>query len=199
MGIAAGIFFYALFWSGKRKYFWPVVAVGILSVGWLWQSGRINLKGNYSVEGGDSISVRSEMWTESWRMIKDHYVLGAGLGGYQELMKNYHQKNYIEIYLYPHNIFLNFWSEIGIFGLLAFLGILFWYYKRALIKQKDDLRFKIYDLRDLRILLAAAMTVVVVHGLVDVPYFKNDLSVFFWILIGAMWIENIRQKEAGGV
>jgi hypothetical protein len=28
---------------------------------------------------------------------------------------------------------------------------------------------------------------VVVHGLVDVPYFKNDLSLEFWTLVGLTW------------
>mgnify|MGYP000959694020 CR=1 FL=1 len=205
MGIGAGIFFYAVFWKGKRKYFWPVVAIGVVAAVFLWQSGRINLKGNFSVEGGDSISVRQEMWAESWQMIKDHYMLGAGLAGYQEVMAEYHQKKYIEIYLYPHNIIFNFWSETGLLGLLAFLGIIVWFYRRALTKLKNDLGFKIYppasalsasDWRagDLRISIAAAMTVVIIHGLVDVPYFKNDLSVFFWLMIGLMWIASAGQK-----
>jgi len=32
--------------------------------------------------------------------------------------------------------------------------------------------------------LGAAMIVLLVHGLVDTPYFKNDLSVLFWLIIG---------------
>lgn len=31
--------------------------------------------------------------------------------------------------------------------------------------------------------LLSAMVVIVVHGLVDVPYFKNDLAVMFWALV----------------
>jgi len=34
--------------------------------------------------------------------------------------------------------------------------------------------------------LLSAMVVIVVHGLVDVPYFKNDLAVMFWALIALM-------------
>jgi uncharacterized ion transporter superfamily protein YfcC len=36
--------------------------------------------------------------------------------------------------------------------------------------------------------LMGAMVVIVVHGLVDVPYFKNDLAVLFWVMIGIMGI-----------
>jgi len=28
---------------------------------------------------------------------------------------------------------------------------------------------------------------VVVHGMVDLPYFKNDLSLEFWTLLGLAW------------
>jgi len=31
--------------------------------------------------------------------------------------------------------------------------------------------------------LLCAMVVIIVHGLVDVPYFKNDLAVMFWALV----------------
>ena len=31
------------------------------------------------------------------------------------------------------------------------------------------------------------MVAVVVHVLVDVPYFKNDLSLEFWVLVGLAW------------
>jgi hypothetical protein len=32
-----------------------------------------------------------------------------------------------------------------------------------------------------------ALVAVVVHGLVDVPYFKNDLAFEFWVLIGVAY------------
>jgi hypothetical protein len=34
--------------------------------------------------------------------------------------------------------------------------------------------------------LFGAMTVIVVHGLVDVPYFKNDLSAMFFVLLALL-------------
>jgi hypothetical protein len=32
-----------------------------------------------------------------------------------------------------------------------------------------------------------AIAAMVVHGLVDVPYWKNDLSVEFWALLALAW------------
>ena len=39
------------------------------------------------------------------------------------------------------------------------------------------------------------MTVLLIHGLVDVPYFKNDLAVLFWIIIGLIIINKKYDKE----
>ena len=32
-----------------------------------------------------------------------------------------------------------------------------------------------------------ALVAVIVHGMVDVPYFKNDLSLEFWTLLAIAW------------
>jgi len=159
--------------------------------------------------------IRLQQWKESWNMLKDgRLVSGAGLDNYQTAVKPFHQAgiffNYdnlpnfdsrlygsaalrakywqpVEIYLYPHNIFLNFWSELGLAGLLLFIWIIgkfiilaeqsFQYYKKA----ENPHRY-------LALGLLGAMTTIVVHGLVDVPYFKNDLSAMFWIFLALLVI-----------
>jgi hypothetical protein len=35
--------------------------------------------------------------------------------------------------------------------------------------------------------LICLLVVVVVHGMVDVPYFKNDLAMLFWTLAFLYW------------
>jgi hypothetical protein len=34
----------------------------------------------------------------------------------------------------------------------------------------------------------AAMTAILVHGLVDTPYFKNDLAMMFWLILIIPWL-----------
>jgi len=146
----------------------------------------------------DSGKVRLIMWRETWQMLKDRPLFGAGLAGYQETFAPYHKAKYIEIYLYPHNLFLNFWSELGLFGLIIFLMIAFQFFKlgfKDLIRNwnlpagRQDLEIENYKewKIDKTLLLAsmATMITILIHGLVDVPYFKNDLSILFWLIIGA--------------
>jgi O-antigen ligase len=85
--------------------------------------------------------------------------------------------------MYPHNILLNFWVELGIAGMLLFIWIIgkYFWWGFKILKNKLSLENKYLVLG-----LIGAMTVIVVHGLVDVPYFKNDLSCLFWILIAML-------------
>ncbi len=124
-----------------------------------------------------SVKVRLTLWQESWQMLKDNWLFGAGLAGYQKKIVPYHQAKYIEIFLYPHNIFLNFWSELGLFGLLTFLLLLLKSFKE--VKKKLIVKNNFFALSCL-----LALLIIIFHGLVDVPYFKNDLSLLFWLIIG---------------
>ena len=99
----------------------------------------------------------------------------------------------LEIYLYPHNIFLNFWSELGLIGLLVFIWL---WFKAGLINLINYWRFKTKtSLAWLSWGLAGAWLASFVHGLVDVPYFKNDLALMFWLgLAVTAWL-NIELKQ----
>jgi O-antigen ligase len=84
--------------------------------------------------------------------------------------------------MYPHNIFLNFWVELGLLGMMLFTWIIGRYLYCA-IKLFGAKKEKNEASRFIVLGLGAAMIAILVHGLVDVPYFKNDLAVFFWLLI----------------
>lgn len=163
--------------------------------------------------------VRKLQWTETWRMLKDgRLILGAGLSNYQNIIKPYHQEGFfynkdkdpdfrrkivlfnldykkqfwqpLEIYMYPHNIILNFWSELGLLGVLLFIWIMIKYFYTSIL----NLRMNNY--RYLNIGLTCAMIVIIVHGLVDVPYFKNDLAVMFWLWVAMQSVINLHNQNA---
>lgn len=122
-----------------------------------------------------SLEIRSSQWRETINFLQDHFWLGAGLNAYQTALKPYHQVDWLEIYLYPHNIFLNFWVELGLIGLLVFIFIL--------IKLTHSL-FILYQRSDSWFWpLTMFWLTWFIPGLVDVPYFKNDLSVLFFIFL----------------
>lgn len=112
--------------------------------------------------------VRVWMWDETLQMLKDRPLTGAGMGGYPIVVAPYHGHDFIEIFQYPHNIVLNFWSETGLLGLIAFGWIVVTWSR---IPHPAS-----------RIVSLAPLIAILVHGLVDVPYFKNDLAIAFWML-----------------
>ena len=103
-----------------------------------------------------------------------NFIFGAGIRQFfvQVQKPQFHPKE-MERLIYPHNIFLNFWSEIGLLGIVVFTGLLFcWLISGWRMLKKD----KIWGAT-----ILATLVVFVIHGLVDVPYFKNDLAFLFWI------------------
>lgn len=123
-----------------------------------------------------SLEIRSLQWQETWQLLSDNWLTGTGLAGYRQAMAEYHQIPWLEIYLYPHNIILNFWVELGLLGVLVFISLLYFliYSLRKLFTQKNQLAWP----------LTLAWITLLIHGLVDVPYFKNDLSILFFIFLG---------------
>jgi O-antigen ligase len=110
-------------------------------------------------------------------MLRDHPIFGAGISGYQTVMVHYRTRN-LHPEPYAHNIFLTTWSEVGLIGLAAFTVILvglLWRAWRNFGSAPDLYRPLLWG-------MFGAWVVFVVHGLVDSPYWKNDLSLEFWIL-----------------
>ncbi|MFA6594167.1 MAG: O-antigen ligase family protein [Candidatus Buchananbacteria bacterium] len=140
--------------------------------------------------------VRQLIWGETWQMLKSHWFFGGGLAGYPAAILPYHT-HWFEVFPYPHNILFNFWSETGVLGVIAFfwLGGKFVYDNLKNIfsivwRYSQELPFdKIASV----VFIAVALEMLI-HGLVDVPYFKNDLSLLVWILLAVSTI-NIRYKK----
>ncbi len=111
--------------------------------------------------------VRLSQWSETFELLKDRPLQGAGLSGYPTVFAPYHDPTLYEIFQYPHNVILNFWVEMGIFGVLAFVLIVIVTTKLAWIRRDDVLVLAAF----------AALLTMTIHGLVDVPFLKNDLAV----------------------
>ncbi len=118
-----------------------------------------------------------------------NFLLGTGLGlFFRKVQKPYYDKMVMERLIFPHSIFINFWTEVGLLGMLAITTILGYTFYLANKVRKS------YGIIGAGVL--SALTVLVVHGLVDVPYFKNDLAFLFWIIIALpFYCENIYQSQ----
>lgn len=130
--------------------------------------------------------VRRSQWTETVEMLKDRPLQGAGLAGYPTVFVPYHDPKLYEIFQYPHNVILNFWVEMGLFGVIAFLWLALVTGKLAWQRRTDPLVLTAF----------AALLTMTIHGLVDVPFFKNDLAVLTAFFMAMMLTYNHPEKIA---
>lgn len=209
LGLAAAFFVFGIF-AGK-KLRWATLATAIIIGGAILVYTPTRTFVLDKIQLHDlSGQIRRQQWKETWKMLNDgHFTFGAGLDNYQKTIKPYHQEGIFvydfhdpnfheklvasdelkkkvwqptEIYMYPHNIFLNFWSELGLLGMVLFIWIILKFSGFSF----QVLVFKNSKNKYIILGLLCSMVVIVVHGLVDVPYFKNDLAVMFWLILAML-------------
>lgn len=221
IGLAAAVFVLALFAGKKRRLIALSLAFIFICASFVYNplGDYVKEKASLSDLSG---TIRQRQWKETMMTLSGPaFILGNGLSGYQAAVKPYHQegvfynfdkienfdavvwasstlqKKYwqpVEIYLYPHNIFLNFWSELGLIGALIFTWLIF---RFLFVSYKVFRRFKKEDdkKRYIALGLMASMIAILIHGLVDVPYFKNDLSAMFFILLAMLGVLEIEANK----
>lgn len=219
IALLVAFFIFAVLAGGRKRYLALVFSLIFISTAFFYQPLGDLVKDKLSF-ADLSGQIRLQQWQETKHVLKNKaFILGNGLNGYQNAVEPYHQEGIffnsdglenfnavvwasstlrekywqpVEIYLYPHNIFLNFWTELGFFGLIIFLWLII---RFLLISLQLNLKMKSEGSREKYIALGllSAMLVILIHGLVDVPYFKNDLSALFFVLLallGIVWFEN---------
>jgi O-antigen ligase len=126
---------------------------------------------------GSSAELRSSIYGQALQMLKQRPIFGAGISGFPIRVAPFRPGNQ-RIQLYPHDLWLTTWSELGLLGLVSFAVIFFgllWRGARALPRATDIQRPLLWG-------AVGALILYLVHGLFDSPYWKNDLSVEFWLL-----------------
>lgn len=130
-----------------------------------------------------SLGSRVMIWNTSFDLIAKHLVVGIGMRNFEEhyLALQPFFPPYLEWAVpHPHNIFLAFWLSTGIIGLIGFLLISFFILLSTWRHLSSDTPV---EQRRFHGLVLALFLAFLIQGLVDTPYFKNDLSFFFWSIV----------------
>ncbi len=169
-----------------RSRIWLVPALAILAVAFSRipaVASRIAHQFN-PTDPNNSLDQRIRLWKATARLLQDHPIFGTGLSSFGQAINRYRSvSGYTDQLIYPHNIILNFWVETGLLGLVAFAWLMAQAVRVAWTGWRSgNQRWRPYQLG---VLLALAG--MVVHGLVDVPFFKNDLSLEFFVILALSW------------
>jgi O-antigen ligase len=114
---------------------------------------------------------RFEIYGATLQMLLHHPIFGLGLGGYRYVFHEFPE-------IYPHDLWLTFWVELGLLGLLAFGYVFIWL---LVTGWRGIHSIGGFD----RVVLWGALGTFVlwgVHGVFDTPYWKNDMSAEFWLV-----------------
>jgi len=142
-----------------------------------------------------SSTLRIALWESTIAMIMDKPLLGIGWGAYWLVYPEYDfflQNGNVKIF-HAHNMYLNIAAEIGIPGLIAFLGIMYGHIRLALNVLRGTL-----ESWSAGVLLGilAAMGGIIVNGLTDYVMFNIQLSMLYWLLnalVIVIWQQNYRR------
>lgn len=158
--------------TNKTKFFFA----GILSVFIIFFIFQYdNPKLNDIFNKRSSLSSRIMIWRSSLKLIQDNPLLGIGPGNFQTNYLNY--QVYFPPYLEwavpePHNLYLAFYLQTGVLGLIGFV-LLCTHWLHFGLQQKNT---------SLALVFLGVLFYTLFHGLFDTPYWKNDLAYLFWII-----------------
>ena len=135
----------------------------------------------------NSDNIRIEIYKYSIDLIQANWSFGVGLGGFKSAIvaitenAESFKTHALPYALHPHNIFMAFWLNLGLAGVLVFvINLVSFFYQTAKDKKKT-------------IIFAAtlmAMIAIIIHGFFDTTYFKNDLAAIFWLILALRYLTN---------
>lgn len=190
-----GIVFLIGFWWLKdvnKMMLGVLVVVTLVSGFFITQFGTDRLSSMIDLSQRSSVSVRLEVWQIGWHMVQENPIWGVGLGNFEEKYMEYaplvfHPPMEWRM-LHAHNLYLNSWLEMTVFGLIVMMAIILLWWS-GLFKMRESQNYVVAGI--MAVLLAWA-----IGGLFDTPYYKNDLAVVFWVLFGiSLVIEKIKISQ----
>ena len=128
---------------------------------------------------GNSAWERTQLWKGTWNMIKVHPFFGFGINTFSRYFPQYKSPEYAGI-MYSHNSYLQMWSEIGIFGLLAYLTLIFTILTKTLRGIREKLKKGFYGF----ILLGsiAGYIAFLIQSGFDTNLYSLVLTTLFWVM-----------------
>ncbi len=187
VGLPAGLLFLGLT-RGRRAAVVTglAVVVGLLALLPFAQAERI--ASLFNLTSGTTF-LRLKLWQASLNMIRDHPWLGVGLDNFLYQYRDHYvlPEALIERNLsHPHNFILDFWTRLGVPGVLA----IFWISGAALTRGwRAGCQLVDADLRALTLGLTGSLIAALAHGLLDNSYFLVDLAFVFMLTLGLIqWL-----------
>lgn len=170
--LTAYVFYYHQ--QSLRRLWFLGATTAVLLLGFMSLTGVFNR--TLQKDGEASFQARYEIWTTAAGIIRAHPVWGIGPNRFEEVYPKTVNGYFVDPIEWsvpqPHNLYLATWLSSGLLGLVSFLALVGYSSYLAICRQ--------------RYFLFAALVAVLVHGLVDTSFWKNDLAIIFFFVLAAI-------------
>jgi O-antigen ligase len=174
----------------RATIFRPVLILGLVVtvfIGALWIGGdaltshleTVSSEMTTENSAGNEGVRRREIWQATWKMIKDHPLMGVGFNGYWAAIPQYHNASGELTPQQAHNDYLELLASGGLIGVLLVLWFLFLFVKcaRRSFQSKDSFR------RAASMGASAGLFGVAVHSVVDFGLHVTINALIFTALV----------------
>ncbi|OGY30902.1 MAG: hypothetical protein A3C02_03315 [Candidatus Andersenbacteria bacterium RIFCSPHIGHO2_02_FULL_45_11] len=191
----------------QKRLFLEIFIMGIIAILFFTLSGRFSYLISPLIHPNttNSVTVRMQLWDIGAELIKKHPILGIGLGQFEPAYQAELHRRFAEeacgekstqpclpagryklqaeyVFRDPHNWIISFWLNTGLLGLLSFIGLNYIAITKSLpspvLGEGGGEGKTVY-----RQAIALAIISILIFGLFDTIYWKNDLSALWWILL----------------
>ncbi len=176
----------------SRAWRWLWWGVGMVLIGILVVRGSMVLAfvlNSHETFGKNSLLGRVEIWSRALHMGNDFAFSGVGLGMFQPVEAALYP-TYVHVVAspdipHPHNMYLWALAEMGYPGLIAWLA--FFMILAMVLLRGHRLLGRRAD-RRLALGLLGGLLVILVHGLIDTPFYSPLTALGLWTLFGFMMV-----------
>jgi len=187
-----------------KKFPWKMVvlagmfAAAVMLAVFLIDSSKLQAIFQFGMR--NSSSVRVEVYTIALQLLKDNWFTGIGLGQFPAIYQNeavgiLGHVPYEWNMLHPHNLYLTMWLYLGLPGFAAFLWIIYLLIAQCWQNLKTFAFSRINEVPKIRVLGLAMLLIILVHGCLDTPFFKNDLALLFWLVAAAIVLPDGKSQK----
>ena len=183
----------------KEKRLIPVFfLLGIAAVPFLPQSILLRLR-TLMNPADSSYSTRIEIWQTIAPILKDYWLTGLGLGNETLLRVSKNYYSFIakgSIPSHSHNLYLQIWVEIGIFGITSFLAFILTTVKKSIksiVHPGDE------GIKNVLIAGLASLAGLLANGMIEYVWFDRRVMLFFWAAVGIILAALVIQAKVDTV
>jgi putative inorganic carbon (HCO3(-)) transporter len=167
---------------GKRATLLALGAMALCLVVLLPLVGTERILSLLDVEQGTTFH-RLKLWEAAVAMIRDHPLTGVGLDNFlyrypEYMLREAWQEPGLS---HPHNLILDYWTRLGIGGVIIAAWLYAAFFKVALRLYR---RLPDGNVRAIILGLVASMAAALAHGMIDNSYFLVDLAFICFLSLG---------------